>query len=81
LTSDDLFWGGEHGNAANDGKPLKLFAPTTWSNGSSYSHLDDKTYDGGSDAFLTSQGDNIPNINIGPRVLGMLADMGWVVTP
>jgi hypothetical protein len=81
LTSDDLFWGGEHGNAANDGKPLKLYAPTAWSNGSSYSHLDDKTYDGGSDAFLTSQGDNIPNINIGPRVLGMLADMGWVVTP
>jgi hypothetical protein len=79
LTSDDLFWSGEHGRAANGGAPLKLYAPATWSNGSSSSHLDDKTYDGGPAAFLTSQGDNIPNINIGPRVLGMLADMGWTV--
>jgi hypothetical protein len=80
LTSDDLFWNGSGGVGANNGTPLKLFAPKVWSVGSSFMHLDDATYDGGSDAFLTSAGSNIPNIEIGPRVLGMLGDMGWTVS-
>ena len=56
---------------------MKLYAPRTWEPGSSFSHLDDETYDGGPDAILTSSGEKLPNTDLGPRVLGMLADMGW----
>ena len=79
LTSDDLFWNGGAGIAANGGKPVKLYAPEEWSGPSSYSHLDDATYDGGPDSILTSAGEKMPNIELGPRVIGMLGDMGWKI--
>jgi hypothetical protein len=79
LTGDDLFWSGKAGTAANGGKPVKLYAPEEWSGPSSYSHLDDATYDGGPDSILTSAGEKMPNIELGPRVIGMLSDMGWKV--
>ena len=77
LTSGNLFWSGAAGVAANAGAPVKLFAPSPWAPASSYSHLDDATYDGGVDAILTSAGENMKTIDLGPRVLGMLGDMGW----
>jgi hypothetical protein len=77
LTSSDLFWNGAGGLTANSGKPVKLYAPAEWSGPSSYSHLDDATYDGGPDSILTSAGEKMPNIELGPRVIGMLGDMGW----
>ena len=79
LQSDDLFWKGPKGLAANGGKPVKLYAPEEWEAGSSYSHLDDETYDGGANALLTSAGEDIPNVKLGALILGMLADMGWSV--
>jgi hypothetical protein len=79
LTGDDLYWNGAGGIGANNGKPVKLYAPAEWSGPSSYSHLDDTTYDGGPDSILTSAGEKMPNIELGPRVIGMLGDMGWKV--
>lgn len=79
LTGDDLFWNGAGGIKANGGKPVKIYAPAEWSGPSSYSHLDDDTYDGGPDSILTSAGEKMPNIELGPRVIGMLGDMGWKV--
>ena len=79
LTGDDLFWNGAGGIKANGGKPVKLYAPAEWSGPSSYSHLDDATYDGGPDSILTSAGEKMPNIELGPRVIGILGDMGWKV--
>jgi hypothetical protein len=78
LQSDDLFWKGARGIAANGSKPVKLYAPTEWEVGSSYSHLDDQTYDGGANALLTSAGEDIPNVKLGPVVIAILADMGWI---
>lgn len=77
LQSDDLFWRGPKGVQANGGKPVKLYAPEVWEAGSSYSHLDDDTYDGGPNALLTSAGEDIASLKMGPVVIGMLADMGW----
>jgi hypothetical protein len=77
LTSGDLFWSGPAGTTANSGKPVKLYSPPQWEPASSYSHLDDATYDGGPDALLTSAGEDLPSIDVGPRVLGMLGDIGW----
>jgi hypothetical protein len=56
---------------------VKIYAPKEWVGPSSYSHLDDATYDGGPDSILTSAGEKMPNIELGPRVVGMLGDMGW----
>jgi hypothetical protein len=77
LQSDDLFWKGPRGVRANANQPVKLYAPSEWEVGSSYSHLDDDTFDGGANALLTSAGEDIPDVKLGPIVLGMLADMGW----
>ena len=30
-------------------------------------------------SILTSAGEKMPNIELGPRVVGMLGDMGWQV--
>ena len=79
LTGENLFWNGPGGIGANSGKPVKLYAPKEWSGPSSYSHLDDATYDGGPDSILTSAGEKMPNIELGPRVIGILGDMGWKV--
>jgi len=45
LVSDNLFFNGPNAIAANGGNEPKLYAPTTWKDGSSYSHLDQATYD------------------------------------
>lgn len=64
------------GTAAN--KP-KLFAPATWSGGSSIAHLDQATYGGTSDRLMRPQLDlGQATLNPGEIVLNMFADMGWV---
>ena len=64
----------------NEGTPARLYAPTTYSSGSSYSHLDEATYRTGTiNATMTPQGANGEvNNNPGPIVLGFFRDMGWV---
>jgi hypothetical protein len=80
LTSDDLWWNGPEGRAANGGKPFKIYAPTEWRQGSSYAHLDDPTYDGTEEALMTAAGAKIDNLKLGPRLVGLLADLGWTVS-
>ncbi len=79
----NLFFDGPATRAANGGERAKLYAPGTWQQGSSYGHLDEKTYPAGTpNALMTpvlSRGET--NLNPGPIVLGMLTDMGWTVTP
>ncbi len=79
LQSEDLYWDGAAGIAANGG-PVKLFAPEVWVDGSSFSHLDDDTYDGTANAIMTAGGERLPGAEPGPVILGMLADMGWRIS-
>jgi hypothetical protein len=81
LTSEDLWWDGEEGTKANGGKRIKLYAPDPWKPGSSYAHFDDDTYDGGEDALMTAAGAKIPDLTVGPRLVGVLKDLGWAATP
>ncbi|CAH9018877.1 PEP-CTERM sorting domain-containing protein [Candidatus Nitrosacidococcus sp. I8] len=39
LTSNNVFFSGEHANAANGGNPIQVYAPSTWEQGSSLVHL------------------------------------------
>ena len=81
LQGNNLFWSGMLGGAANGGVRPKLYAPSSWQQGSSYSHLDERTYPAGTENSLMTPalaaGETV--YNPGPVALGMLADMGWTI--
>lgn len=62
-----------------NGTVPRLFAPTTWDNGSSVYHLDENTYPVGDQNSLmtpyTASGEAIHDP--GPNTLAMMYDMGW----
>ena len=72
-----LVWSGAQGIAANGGAKPILYTPSTYEDGSSVSHLDEKTYaDNALDRVMT------PNLEAGevflgpgPLLLAMMADM------
>lgn len=79
LLGNDLRWSGSNAVAANGGVQPRLYAPTTWRQGSSYSHLDEATYAAGDPNSLMT-----PSINAGEAIhdpgaigRGMLTDLGW----
>ena len=47
LTSNNLYWNGPEGMAENGGIRPRIYAPTSWAGGSSYSHLNEGTYPAG----------------------------------
>lgn len=82
LTSQNIYFNGMQANAANGGTRPKLYCPAIWQDGSSYSHLDNATYDNTSNALMTSSIASGEAIHIaGPVTLGILDDEGWVVVP
>lgn len=96
LTSDDLFMAGENAvaalsmsatpvaslktNAAATEMP-KLYVPTTWRQGSSYSHWDEDTYVAGDINSLMSPMFGFAEAvhNVGPITKGLFKDMGWEI--
>lgn len=74
-----LFWKGANGMAANGGARPRLYAPSTYQVGFSYSHLDDATYPPGNvNSLMTPSLGNAEIIHtMGPITNGMMADMGW----
>ena len=81
LTSNDLFWNGKKGVAANVGILPQLYVPSSWSQGSSYTHLDEITFPAGNaNSLMTPRLDDQEVIHDpGPIALGMLEDMGWTI--
>ncbi len=78
FTSDNLFMNGKYA-VANLGKKPKIYAPTTWRQGSSYSHWDEATFPAGDiNSLMTPQfGFAESNHNVGPITRGLFRDMGW----
>lgn len=80
FTSNNLFFNGLLSNTKLGSRP-KLFAPSSWNQGSSYSHLDENTYPAGNPNSLMS-----PQFGAGEAIhdpgvsLDIFADMGWVHT-
>ena len=75
-----VFYSGPDTDFANGGEGVKLYTPSTWSSGSSYSHLDEVTFDGTVNALMT------PSLlisesahQVGPIVCGLFKDFGWPV--
>jgi PKD repeat protein len=80
LTSNNLFFDSPGGNFANSGVRVPIYAPSTWSQGSSYSHLAE-SFNPTSHALMTysiSRGETI--YNPGAVTLCMFAEMGWTVS-
>ncbi|TAK20502.1 MAG: hypothetical protein EPO26_18180 [Chloroflexota bacterium] len=74
-----LFWNGANAVAAAGGANPRMYAPSPWEDGSSYSHLDETTYAAGNaNSLMTpaiSRGEAIHSP--GAITLGIFADLGW----
>ena len=79
LTDNAVYWGGPHAVAADGGLRPRLYAPTSWQPGSSYSHLDEGTYGVGNPNSLMTPAISAAEVVHSPGALavGMLADEGW----
>jgi hypothetical protein len=78
FTGNNIHFGGPNAVAAGGGYNAKLYAPATWSSGSSYSHLDDATYDGTPHALMThALGAGEAVHDPGLITMGILTDTGW----
>ncbi len=78
LTSDDIFFDGPLATAANGGAPAELYAPGSWAQGSSYSHLGE-VFNGTAHALMTySIGPGEALHDPGSVAMGMMEDMGWM---
>ena len=81
ITSNDLFWNGKIATAANGGFLPHLYAPSSWEEGSSYTHLDEITFPAGNaNSLMTPYLANQEAVHDpGPIALGMLEDMEWII--
>jgi len=81
LVGNALYWDGPLGIDGNSGNRPRIYAPSSWSGGSSYSHLNESTYPSGNinslmtPAIAAAEAIHDP----GPITLGMFADMGWSI--
>ncbi|MFH2039663.1 MAG: hypothetical protein ABIJ65_09540 [Chloroflexota bacterium] len=82
LTSNNVWFNGAYANAANGGSRVKLFAPSNWSSGSSFSHLDYTSFSGTSNSLMVySMASGSSQHSPGMVTQGILKDLGWESTP
>lgn len=80
LTQNNMFFSGGNTNPANGNAPARLFAPSTWVQGSSYIHLDEVTFHNTPNALMTPALAPEEALHHPGRVgLAILADIGWPV--
>ena len=78
LQSTSIWFHGAKAMAANGGQRVKMYAPSPWEPGSSYSHLDYTTFAGGANRLMVfSIAKGVSTHDPGPIALGMFKDMGW----
>jgi hypothetical protein len=78
LTGNDLYFNGPNAWAGYGGQRPKIYAPSSWSQGSSYAHLDYDTFNDTPHALMTyaiSQGES--SHDPGSVTMGILQDVGW----
>ena len=74
-----FFWGPD-AMAANGGKPVGLFSPSPWQNGSSISHIDDMNPDYAGYLMLAAVGTGPSARSYSDIEIGMLQDLGYTRT-
>ncbi len=81
LVGGSAYFDGPNARAANGGDWAKLYTPSPWRSGSSYSHLDE-IFNGTENALMTysiSNGESVHNP--GPVTMGIFKDIGWNPLP
>jgi hypothetical protein len=79
LRSNNVFFDSPQVRTANGGRPAKLYAPSTWQPGSSYSHLDEATYrQGNANSLMTPILNSAEAIHTpGPITQALFRSIGW----
>jgi hypothetical protein len=79
LQSNTLAFNGANAKSSNGNINPKIYAPTTWEQGSSIYHLDEATFPAGNvNSLMTPALGNKEAIHqVGPIVRDMLKDIGW----
>lgn len=79
LTSNNLYWNGAIATANNFDVQPRLYAPSNWNGGSSFSHLNESTYSSGTiNSLMTPQLGAAEAVHDpGPITIGMFQDMAW----
>lgn len=78
FTSGEVYFDSPLSNAANGDTATILYAPSSWSGGSSISHLGE-IYNGTENALMTySVGTRESLHHPGPITMGLFAEVGWV---
>lgn len=82
LQSNSVFFNGPQAVVVNGGTRPPLYAPGSWIQGSSYSHLDESVYPAGDPNSLMTPAFAMAEAihNPGPVALGMFRDMGWTTS-
>lgn len=78
LKSNGLYFHGCNAMVANGNTRVKIYAPSTWQNGSSYSHLDYTTFNNTANQLMVyaiSAGESIHDPGV--VTVGLLEDLGW----
>jgi hypothetical protein len=80
LTSGDLWFNATTSRFANDFTLVKIYAPSSWAAGSSYSHLDYNTFAGTSNSLMVyALGSGSAIHDPGPVTAALLEDLGWAM--
>lgn len=81
LTSNDLYMTGENTVEAYGGDEPKIYAPTVWRGGSSYSHWDEDSFPAGDpNSLMSPQFGFAESIHrVGDITKGLFEDMGWTI--
>jgi len=79
LQSNQLVFDGPNTRASNGTNPARIYAPITWEQGSSFSHMNEVTFPSGNASSLMT-----PQIGMGEAIhapgpvgLAVLHDLGW----
>ena len=81
LVSNNIWFHGSEAMAANGSQRVKMYAPATWSGGSSYSHLDYSTFNNTENqlmVYAVSDGESVHDP--GAIAEGLLKDLGWTLS-
>ncbi|MCA1808294.1 MAG: hypothetical protein LC725_02355 [Lentisphaerae bacterium] len=80
LTGGNIYFSGQHAAAANGGVAPSIYAPATWSGGSSLSHLGEEFRGTINSLMVFSFADGYSIHDPGPITMGLLQDIGWSTT-
>lgn len=82
LTGNAIYYNSPQVLANNSGTRAKIYAPSSFSDGSSISHLDEAMYPAGNiNSLMSPQIGSAESIHDpGPIVKGLFSDIGWVFT-